>query len=880
MNICIWNAHSVKNKKHEVIHFLDKYNIDILLISETYLKPDIAFHIPHYLIYRADRNDQSGGGVAIMIKNSIPHTLLPNIALLSIENISIQLAFPHSYLKITSCYVPKSNHCNLRRDLNRLFNSNSPFVIGGDFNCRHSFWNCSKSNKGGRTLFDLLNSNANIVLHYPDTPTYHHNTRTNSTLDFYIASNQVPINYVGSKNELNSDHFPVLCSISLQTCHINPSSQSFNFKKADWHSFHTFIDNKLKSYAFNQNITDTTQIDLIAKELLDIIKEAARLSIPTIASSSTYKLILSDEVLNLIKLRNVRRRQWIRKRDPYLKNIVNLLNMVIKQKMYAIINVKWQDKLKALVKGSKPYWHTVRSIKKKYSCVPPLNHPDGISKIIDSNEKCEALAQNFQKVFGTSVNNLEIDDVKKSMELINNHVESDTSLFQIPTEEVKGIINSSRSFKAPGQDQIFNVFLKHLPESGFKALTNLFSHCIRFCYFPSYWKIAKVVAIVKQGSNPCDVDSYRPISLLSAISKVFECIIKNRLNDFIEENNLLIPQQFGFRYQHSTIHQVDRITQHVKTQRDLKKSTGMVLLDLEKAFDSVWIKGLLHKLHKYGFPMHIIKLLKSYFENRKYFVQIRNSKSSLFSINSGVPQGSVISPILFCVFLNDIPMKDGCEIALFADDTSIYTSDIYSQVIINRLTDYINILVAYFKKWGLKLNTNKSQAIFFSRCRMTTKLPQANLVLNGQELSWEKQVKYLGILLDPKVTYQNHLHFITSKVTKLFYVLYPLLNKKSYLSFENKILVYKVVVLAVILYGSPLWWNAANVHRQKIQILQNKFLKLILNVPRRYRTKRLHSQTKTNLIKDLSFQYYIKYKNKLPFINNRLINDLVGTRTS
>ena len=187
LKISTWNARSVKNKKHEVINFIEKHNIDILLITETFLKPHIAFHIPNFLIYRNDRLNQTGGGVAIIIKNSINHNILPILQLQTIENISIMVPTANFLLKISCCYAANSNHLNFRSDISRLANSNLPYILGGDFNSRHPFWNCSRSNKGGRTLYNLLNSHSNCVIHFPDSPTYHQSNRNSSTLDFFFG---------------------------------------------------------------------------------------------------------------------------------------------------------------------------------------------------------------------------------------------------------------------------------------------------------------------------------------------------------------------------------------------------------------------------------------------------------------------------------------------------------------------------------------------------------------------------------------------------------------------------------------------------------------------------------------------------------------------
>lgn len=211
-------------------------------------------------------------------------------------------------------------------------------------------------------------------------------------------------------------------------------------------------------------------------------------------------------------------------------------------------------------------------------------------------------------------------------------------------------------------------------------------------YFPDSWKLAKVIPIPKSGKPPENPESYRPISLFSNLSKVFEKVLKEVILKHISENNIFINEQFGFRAHHSSTHQVLRICNHIKSNRDIVKSTGMVLLDIEKAFDTVWHDGLLYKLIHLRFPPYICKIVQSFLTRRRFVVQVNSGVSDLMFFNSGVPQGSVLAPILYNIYVSDFPKLPNCHTAIFADDTAIFSSHELALNIESNLLNVIKIV--------------------------------------------------------------------------------------------------------------------------------------------------------------------------------------------
>lgn len=333
-----------------------------------------------------------------------------------------------------------------------------------------------------------------------------------------------------------------------------------------------------------------------------------------------------------------------------------------------------------------------------------------------------------------------------------------------------------------------------------------------------------------------DPSSYRPISLLSSLSKLLERILLKRLNKHIDDNDLIPNHQFGFRKAHSTTQQLYRVTRLVKMNLARHKSTGMTTLDIEKAYDTTWHDGLIHKMLKFKFPLPLIKIIKSFLSNRYFYVQIYGENSSQFLIPAGLPQGSSLSPSLYNLYTSDLKVPRNTTIAQFADDTAIITSHSRAQPIINTIEESFKAISQYYFQWKIKINESKSKSIFFTRRRAKRFLPHRKLQLNNNEIPWSNSIKYLGMELDKKLTYSKHIGCTKLKALSYIRILYPFINRKSKLNFGNKLLIFKNIFHPMLLYASPVWGNCSNTHLHTLQTTQNKILKLILNKPFYYKT--------------------------------------------
>jgi hypothetical protein len=376
-------------------------------------------------------------------------------------------------------------------------------------------------------------------------------------------------------------------------------------------------------------------------------------------------------------------------------------------------------------------------------------------------------------------------------------------------------------------------------------LTHLFNHCIRLCYFPEPWKVAKIITLPKPGKDPKFPQNLRPISLLSTTGKLFEKVIYNIIQKHINDRNLLNASQFGFRARHSTTLQCMRLTDHVTLNFNNKLSTAAVFLDIEKDFDTTWHPGLLYKLIKLNFSVTTVKLIGSFLSNRKFKVSVEGEMSKPREIQAGVPQSSVLSPILYNLYINDAPQTTGTQLGLFADDTCIYAPERKEGFTIRKLQRGLIAMEEWCERWNIK-KKDKTQAIYFSHGNRPV---ESQLTLKGRNIPFVNNVKYLGVNFDRKISWRHDIERAEAKAFRTFLNTYSLF-KSECLSANIKLTLYKALIRSIMTYACPAWEFAADTYLLKLQRLQNKVLRTIANYRRRTPTRDLHKVFKIPYVYD------------------------------
>ena len=491
-------------------------------------------------------------------------------------------------------------------------------------------------------------------------------------------------------------------------------------------------------------------------------------------------------------------------------------------------------------------------------------------------DKAEMLAESLYAVTDGILDN----DRKQTLIINKLNIYKSRPGTEIPpatVDEISALIKNLDKRKAPGLDGITNFAAKHLPKNVIVELTNIINEILQTSTFPNQWKTAKVIFILKSGKPRPDPESYRPISLLSTLGKIAERVILDRLNEQIEDLNLIPPEQFGFRRSHGTELQLLRLVEEIHAALDRKDVANAVFLDITRAFDTVWHDGLIAKLYQYKINPTVVRLIQSYIQNRHFVVSVGAAISSSRALRAGLPQGSVISPIAYNLYTADFPKSDASRIYAYADDLAIVSTGRSERHVHNCVQYTLNRANRYFKKWKLSPHPAKTQHIIFSNRRDTD---GRRLFLNQEPIPNYDTVKYLGILLDRKLTWNPQITEAAKKGRKAIGMLYPMIGPGNKLSLPNKILMYRQIVRPAITYGGLTWGTAAPTLIKKLQVVQNNYLRISVSAPPRTNMTRLQNELGVMPISQFIRESSIKKLEKAELHENLLVTQALDYQTT
>lgn len=291
-----------------------------------------------------------------------------------------------------------------------------------------------------------------------------------------------------------------------------------------------------------------------------------------------------------------------------------------------------------------------------------------------------------------------------------------------------------------------------------------------------------------------------------------------------------------------------------------RQSTGAIFLNISKAFDKVWHSDLVHKMIEAGVNTKLIQLIQSFLKHRKCKIKVEDAVSDEVNLEAGVPQGAVLSPTLYSIYTNDIPKNRLTQIALYytyADDTAIYTKAKSHNIISERLKSYMEELEEWQKRWKIRTNPDKTDAILFSKRR---KAPGPRILHKEQEIPWKNSIKYLGVTMDRRLTWKSHIQEKANQAAGKFEQLRPLLGARSKLSLKNKVRIYKAIISPTMTYAAAAWCFAAPTNLKKLETTQNKILRRMTEAPWYIRNvdiaEDLNIRPITETIKDLARKTY------------------------
>ncbi len=402
-------------------------------------------------------------------------------------------------------------------------------------------------------------------------------------------------------------------------------------------------------------------------------------------------------------------------------------------------------------------------------------------------------------------------------------------------------------------------------------LTKIFNISLRTGKFPGKLKFAKVIPVFKADSK-LEAGNYRPISLLPIIGKVFERLVYNRLYSFISKFNILTSKQFGFQKGKSTEHALVELQSKIINAYENKLNSCSIFLDFAKAFDTVNHSILLDKLYHYGIRGPLHDWFKSYLSNRQQCVEVNGHVSEFQVVRHGVPQGSILGPLLFLIYINDIvTTSPKIDFLLFADDTSIFLADKSLKSLESTLNEELSSVSNWLKANKLSLNIKKSNILVF-RNKVTKTTETIDVKINGSPIEEKTYAKYLGLLIDNKLTFEKHIDHVLTKMKKGNGILAKLRYFVPEDSLRN---VYFAHIQSHLNYGSLVWGSAARYHINKIIQSQKKSIKIMNFVRARehieapFKTNKILPFDKLRALNMIKFIWKIR-NNFTPFVKGLL----------
>lgn len=858
----VWNCNGISNKIEELSAFIKLHNISIVLLGETRLNPKSQIKIPNFHTYRTDRPSiprrPQTGGTAILIRRGIVHH--QEIIQTRLDSTTIYTKLGNDIVQISAVY--NSPGATLEtRDLDLLTNHRGPFVIAGDLNAKHGNWHSILPNKAGKTLarhqesYNLYSVVASeSPTHYPFIATHRPNI-----LDIALI-NLPPHNYTLSNiNDLSSDHNPQIIGLNSSPITNGPP---YSRKIINWKKFEHEITHHLKNKRIN-SIHDIDQaIDKLTSSIQAVLEKCSHIpNTPKIANP------ISGEIALEIETKRILRKEWQRTRYPVTKKLYYAQIAYVKKLLKDHRQASWDKFTATLNFKDKSIYKLNNRLLRKTPPSQPLKAPDG-SKIFDNHLKTELFADAMETQFKNNPGSQipEVTEAISSLNQLNTQMPTD----YVSPLDVWNTIKKLSPRKAPGHDQITNKALKHLPQSASTIIANIFTACLRLSYFPKSWKRAVIIMIPKPKKDHMIPNNHRPISLLTSLSKIFEKLILTRLKIHISPR----CEQHAFRSGHSTTTQLVTLIDDLSSNHSNKDKTAAIFLDIEKAFDRVWHEALLYKLIHTGVPTYIVKIVKSFLHDRSFLIKISNSLSKPRNIEAGVPQGSCLSPLLYVLYINDLPTSPQTKVALFADDTMFYAHNKNYKYAVARLQRQLNLASDWMSKWRIRVNVSKTVAVIFG---LTTTNQNVKLVLQGQTIDWSTHAKYLGVILDQKLNMNRHIHYTIQRARGARAALYPILNKNSPLPLATKVAIFKIYIKPIILYASPTWRHKISYSNwTKLEAIQSVALRTMTGAHYLTSNQNLRNSVRINTLYDdaLHQSKVLAYKltlSKFPHLN-RLTN--------
>ena len=880
------NCQSLQSKFDQLQVYTKLFNesdcpFSIICLQETWLKDNSdtsLLQLEGYSFVYATSSCSAHGGVAMYIRNSFEYKVLNSIGDRNIwDGLFVEISFSidnnRKKVVIGNIYRPPrniaENYTTFNNDMDELLTSmqrTRDIILVGDFNIDLLKLHQKQYVK---EFFDTMTANG--LLPKITLPT--RLTDTNGTLIdncFVKITDNFSETTSGILYHNISDHQPYFISLdylkarqtnrNLITYYSNSQEAKLNFKNEIAQTLNSTIFENLLNNDPNENYN----------LLDDMLQQALDKHMPIkVVKANKYKHKKNSWITQGI-MRSIKFRDKLYKKlkstnpnsETYNVYKINLqtYNRILRQNIRLAKKTFYHSCFEKFKRDVKNTWIMIKNIlneKRNVKKIPKYFHINNVN-VSDPTLIANKFNEYFTEIGPTLAESITPPAGKSFIHYLKNHVAPNFKFHAVSEKMVTDTIGNLKPKPSCGVDRVSNKLLKLTSGYLAKPLTMIINQSFETGIFPNRLKLARVLPIYKKNEEFL-LENYRPVSVLPSISKVFERIMYNQLYDYFTDQKLFFNSQYGFRSNHSTELAALELLDRIVVKMDQNDIPLNIYLDLSKAFDTLNHEILIYKLKHYGILGNSLKLLVSYLTNRKQYVEFGESKSDYRNISTGVPQGSILGPLFFIIYLNDlINATNMFYPVIYADDTALSTTlNSFNGINDNseeEINKELNIVNDWFKLNKLSLNPNKTKAMLFSTTNRTVR--PICLKIEDSVIDFVEKFNYLGIVLDNHLSWKAHTDMLSQKLAKTIGIMCKL---KNFVPRSTLLIIYNSLISSYLNYGLLAWGCKA----EKVLKLQKKAIRIISNSKYNAHTDPLFKTLQILKVTDLCELQELKFAFKL-----------------
>ena len=826
------NCRSLLKKKEELEYVINELKPTIICLSETWFDSSVSKndYVPEgYNILRHDRTDNykqkygknNGGGIAIIYRNTIKIQKIPDLTDPVEEILWVRIKTKFSFLlgvlyraEYTDTLQETLEESLLESNIRKASEKAKSIVLVGDFNINYS--NEKDNLREKLEIVCVANGLSQLI----NTPTRIDPNTFSQTIIDHIWTNKeyVPVKDSGTTVGI-SDHLATYVKLNQQTEQLSKTISSRNFKEYDPETFNNALRESIAESDL-ENIIESRDVNKAMEKLSNLIintlNKYAPITVRRIQSKYNPIPWLNKELKNLIERKNNMLKDLYQYGMQSLKNPIKILNNQIVHLKRKLKKNYLTEKLTTTKDDPKATWKILNSIigcnNNKENTEPDLMTQ---SKADEFNQFFAHIGENILKELNLTVPSTNL----KGHDGFNFALESE--------ETIAKMIEQMKPDVATGRDGISSKVIKDAKTTIAPLLTKIINIGYATNTFPDCMKMASIRPIHKK-EDPNIISNYRPISILPCLSKIFERSASNQLISYLEKNNLLNPAQHAYRRLHGTQTCLFQVLDHTQRLLDEGKLVAIVSLDLSKAFDAINHDMLLRKLTNLGLSESSLVWIKSYLSNRIQYTKFSNFTSKDEKVKAGVPQGSILGPLLFICFSNDIytDFQDKCKCYSYADDSQFIIAAKNQKELTKKIEEIIKMAHRWYSQNCMKANQGKTEILVVNKGNIRTE----NMKIKVQEkgklkiLRPSKFIKVLGILIDENLNWRKQVLKVRKSASNTIRKLHRI---NHLLPIDIKIQLYNALVVPHFDYADVIWGGCSTQMSRKLQITQNFAVKSI-----------------------------------------------------